>query len=402
LADPRKPRRLTTLAIHAGTRLEGSRAVPVVPPVHISAVSYFDSAEDLDRSLDGHDFVYGRVSAQSSALLEQTVSALEGAEACVAYASGMAALRAVLEAQGLREGDRAVMPSDGYGASRFLYKNELAARGVELIGLPLCSPDAPERIRELRPKFVLAESITNPLLSVADIPALAQACRAVGAVLAVDATFPSPVLQRPIELGADYSVQSTTKWINGHSDATGGTVSGTSARIEPLKVARISTGAILGPFEAWLTLRGIRTLPVRMRAHCENAKRVAERLVESARLERVIYPGLPGDPNHERAKRMLEGGAFGGLLAFEIRGADRAASFRFLDALRLAKPAPSLGDVTTFVMHAASASARRHTPEERAAAGIRENLIRVSVGLEDPDEIADDLLQAIERSGEAR
>jgi cystathionine gamma-synthase len=396
-----RPKRLETIAIHAGTRLAGSRSVPVVSPVHVSAVSYFDSSEDLDRSLDGQDYVYGRINAQGSSLLEQAVTELEGAEDCAAYASGMAALKAVLDAQELRPGDRMVMTSDGYGATRLLYKAELAARGVELVAIPLCAADAPGRIRELHPKFVLAESVTNPLLSVADVPALVEACRDVGASLAVDATFPSPMLQRPLAFGADYSVHSTTKWINGHSDATGGVVSANRARIAALKKARVSTGAILGPFEAWLTLRGVRTLPVRMRAHCENAMRIAERLSGSALLERVLYPGLPSDPNHPVAKRMLEGG-FGGMIAFEIRGADRARCFRFLEAVRLAKPAPSLGDVTTFVMHAASASARRMTPEERAAAGIRENLIRVSVGLEDADDVADDLLEAIDTAMGAR
>ncbi|HYX93403.1 MAG TPA: aminotransferase class I/II-fold pyridoxal phosphate-dependent enzyme [Myxococcaceae bacterium] len=399
MAERRK--RLETIAIHAGTRLEGSRSVPVVSPVHVSAVSYFDSAEELDRSLDGQDFVYSRINAQSAWLLEQAVAALEGAEDCAAYASGMAALKAVLDAQEFKSGDRAVMTSDGYGATRLLYKTELAARGVELVAIPLCAAEAPGRIRELRPRFVLAESVTNPLLSVADVPALAEACRDVGASLAVDATFPSPILQRPLALGADYSIHSTTKWINGHSDATGGVVSGNRARLAALKKARISTGAILGPFEAWLTLRGVRTLPVRMRAHSHNAMRIAERLADSDLLERVYYPGLPGDPNHAVARRMLEGG-FGGMIAFEIRGADRSRCFRFLEVVRLAKPAPSLGDVTTLVMHAASASARRMTPDERAAAGIRENLIRVSVGLEDPDDIADDLLEAVEKAMGAR
>jgi cystathionine beta-lyase/cystathionine gamma-synthase len=377
---PDRKKSPNTLAIHAGTRLEGSRSVPVVSPVHVSAVSYFDSADDLDRSLDGQDFVYSRINAQSAALLEQAVAALEGAEDCAAFASGMAALKAVLDAQGLRAGDRVVMTSDGYGATRLLYKTELADRSVEI-----------------RPRFVLAESVTNPLLSVADVSALAEACRDVGAVFAVDATFSSPMLQRPLALGADYAIHSTTKWINGHSDATGGVASGDRQRISALKKARISTGAILGPFEAWLTLRGLRTLPVRMRAHCENAMRVAERLAASPLLERIRYPGLESDSTHGVARRMLTGG-FGGMIAFEIRGADRAVCFRFLEEVRVAKAAPSLGDVTTFVMHAASASARRMTAEERAAAGIRESLVRVSVGLEDAGDIADDLLQAVEKA----
>lgn len=385
-----KPR---TVALHASTRLE-SKSQPVVPAIHVSAVSFFDDADALDASLDGKDFVYTRIAGQNAALLEEAIAALEGAEACVAYGSGMAATRALLHGSKLVRGDAMVIAADGYGATRSLVKQFCAEREVALHPLALHAADAADRLRALKPKLVLAESMTNPLLSVLDPRGLARACRDVGAVLAVDATFVSPVLQRPLALGADLVLQSTTKWINGHSDATGGTVSGSREHIEPLRAARILHGDVLGPFEAWLTLRGLRTLPVRMAAHSANALAVARRLSQSKLLERVLYPGLESDPNHRVAREVLDGG-FGGMVAFEIRGADRARCFRFLERVKLARPAPSLGDVMTLVMHAASASARRMTPEERAAAGIRENLIRVSVGLEDPDDIADDLLSAV-------
>ena len=389
--------KVQTLAIHAGSRLSGSFAQGITPPLHLAAVSYFDDAQRLDQSLDGRDFVYTRISAQNVVLLEEAVAALEGAEACVCYASGMAALRAVLEAQSLKPGDRVVMPADGYGATRALFKSVLAARQVELFPMLLSEAEAPGKIAALRPKFVLAESITNPLLSVPDLPKLAQSCRDAGAKFAVDATFASPVLQQAHLNGADYAVQSTTKWINGHSDAMGGTTSGKRELIEPLRAARVLEGGILGPFEAWLTLRGIRTLPIRIKVHSQNAQHVANRLRESSVLDRVIYPGLSSHPNHGIAQRVLTGG-FGGMLAFEIKGASRREAFRFLECVRLAKPAPSLGDVTTLVMHPATASARRMTAAERETAGIRENLIRVSVGLEDPDDIADDLIQAVQRA----
>ena len=390
------PKKVETVAIHAGSRLGSSSAQGVAPPLYLASVSYFADAETLDASLDGKDFVYTRISAQNVVLLEEAVAALEDAEACAAYASGMSALRAVLEAQSLRPGDRVVMPADGYGATRALFKALLAPREVELHPLLLSEHDAPRKIIALRPKFVLAESITNPLLSVADLPKLIQACREVGARFAVDATFASPMLQQAHRLGADYAVHSTTKWINGHSDAMGGVVSGSAENIAPLRSARVLEGGILGPFEAWLTLRGIRTLPLRMKAHSQNALDVANRLRASEDLERVIYPGLPSHPDHAVAHTVLKGG-FGGMLAFEIKGATRRESFRFLECLQLAKPAPSLGDVTTLAMHPATASARRMTAQEREAAGIRENLIRVSVGLEHPDDIAEDLLQAVRR-----
>jgi len=392
----RTPAALATLAIHAGSRLPESSAVPITPAVHTAAVSWFDSADELDAALDGKDFVYTRIRGENSVLLEEAIAALEGAEASAVFGSGMAALRAVFDAQGLAPGDRVVLPSDGYGATRALFKRLAEQQRVELHALKLSDPPSLERIAALRPKLVLAESMTNPLLAVPDLPAIARAAHAGGAVLAVDGTFTSPMLQRTLAQGADYALHSTTKWINGHSDATGGVVSGTRARIDPLRGARVLEGALLGPFEGWLTLRGLRTLPVRMAAHSAHALHVARRLREHGRIARVLYPGLEDHPDHATARALLKGG-FGGMVAFEIAGAGRAESFRFLESLRLCRPAPSLGDVTTLVMHAASASARRLTPEERAAAGIGENLIRVSVGLEDPEEIAEDLLQAVGR-----
>lgn len=386
-----------TVAVHAGSRLSGGRTIPVVPALHVSTVSYCDSSDELDEALDGKDFVYSRISQQNTVLLEEAVAALEGAEACVAYASGMAALKAVFEAQHLKAGDTLVMPADGYGVTRLLYKQLCSRAGVELVPLMMTDPGTPARIVGLRPRLVLAESVTNPLLRVPDIRALARACKEVGAAFAVDGTFPSPYGQRALALGADYAVQSATKWLNGHSDALCGTVSGSKERMAVLRSARLLAGDVLGPFEAWLTLRGIRTLPVRMKAHCEHALHVARRLSESPLLERVIYPGLPSHPDFAMAGQVLENGA-GGMVSFEIKGAGRPECFRFLEALKLARPGPSLADVVTLVMHAASASARRMTPEEREAAGIRENLIRVSVGLEDPDDIAEDLLGAVARA----
>ncbi len=391
MSAPRKP---ATDAIHAGSRLPESSAIPITPAIHTAAVSWFDSSDELDAALDGKDFVYTRIRGENPVLLEEAVAALEGAEASAVFGSGMAALRAVFDAQGMSPGDRVVLPTDGYGATRALFKRLADRHQIQLFPLKLSDPASIEQFVAIRPKLVLAESMTNPLLAVPDLPSISHAAHAAGAALVVDGTFTSPVLQRTLSQGADYALHSTTKWINGHSDATGGVVSGTHARIDPLRGARVLEGALLGPFEAWLTLRGVRTLPVRMAAHSTHALHVARRLREDARVARVLYPGLPDHPDHATARALLHGG-YGGMVAFEIAGAGRAESFRFLEALRLCRPAPSLGDVTTLVMHAASASARRLTPEERAAAGIGENLIRVSVGLEDPDDVAEDLLQAL-------
>ncbi|HZN93154.1 MAG TPA: aminotransferase class V-fold PLP-dependent enzyme [Myxococcales bacterium] len=382
-----------TAAVHAGERVEGSRAIPVTAPIFTASVSYFDEADALDAALDGKDYSYTRIRGQNAVLLEEAVAALEGTEDCAAFPTGMAALKALLESLGLQPGDRVAIANDGYGASLALVKAFARERGVEVQLLSMTAPQTPGELRRLKPRVVMAESVSNPLLSVPDLPALAEAAHDAGALFVVDATFPSPALHRAASFGADLVLQSTTKWLNGHSDAMGGTISGARERIAPLKAARVLHGAVLGPFEAWLTLRGVRTLPVRMAAHSAHAAHVVERLKASALVERIYYPGLPEHPQHAVARRMLSGG-FGGMLAFELRGAGRAQCFRFLEQVKLCRPAPSLGDVTTLVMHAASASARRMTPEERAAAGIQESLIRVSVGLEDPDDVAEDLLQA--------
>ncbi len=390
----------TTAAIVAGSRLAPTAAHPLTAPVFASAVGWFDDAQALDASLDGKDFVYARIAAPNAQLLEEAIAALEGAEACAAYASGMAALRAVFDAQGLKAGDAVIVPGDGYGATRALFGQLCSERQVRLVPVMLAEPSAPAVLRQVRARLVLIESVTNPLVSVPDLGLLCGAAREAGGVVAVDGTFPSPIGQRALGLGADYAVQSTTKWINGHSDALGGTVSGSHGRIAALKAARVLRGDVIGPFEAWLTLRGVRTLPLRMKAHGANALQVATALSGSKDVNDVRYPGLPSHPQHAIARRVLDVAAagFGGMLTFEIPGADRARSFRFLEGVKLARPAPSLGDVATLVMHAASASARRLTPEERIEAGIGEGLIRVSVGLEDADEIAADLLQAVRAS----
>lgn len=389
----------STLAITAGST-PARAALPVAGPIHVSAVSYYDDAAELDAALDGGGYAYGRIRAPNAESLEQAIAALEGAEACVSYASGMSALRALWDSLALREGDVAMVPADGYGASLSLLKRLASERRVTLQLQRFTAPEALAAIAAAKPKLVFLESVTNPLLSVPDVTALASAAHHLGAAVAVDATFSSPLGQRPLSLGADLVLHSTTKWINGHSDALGGVVSGAKTRIEPMRAARILTGDILGPFEAYLTLRGVRTLPLRMKAHSEHALALAKALESSGKVANLRYPGLPSHPDHAVARRVLEveQSGFGGLMAFELPKGGRAEAFRFLEAVKLARPAPSLGDVATLVMHAASASARRMTPEERERAGISERLIRVSVGLEDPMEIAADLLQAIDSS----
>jgi cystathionine gamma-synthase len=290
-----------------------------------------------------------------------------------------------------------VIAADGYGVTRALLEQLGRRDGVEVSSMSFTGPDMGVRLANTQAKLVVCESVTNPLLQVPDLPMVAAAARAAGSRLAVDGTFPSPLGQRTLGHGADYAIQSTTKWINGHSDALGGTVSGSRVLIDPLRSARVLNGDIMGPFEAWLTLRGLRTLPVRLRTHGAHALALAKTLEGAPGISRVWYPGLPSHPQHVVAARVLDTSlaGFGGMLAFELTQGTRERAFRFLESVKLARPAPSLGDVSTLVMHAASAAARKLTPEQRAAAGITEGLIRVSVGLEDPGDLSDDLLNAV-------
>src|SRR5262249_15556531 len=209
-STPRKPADVRTRAIHAGSRLPDSNAIPITPAIHTAAVSWFDSSDELDAALDGQDFVYTRIRGENPVLLEEAVAALEGAEASAVFGSGMAALRSVFDAQGLVPGDRVVLPADGYGATRALFKRLADQQKVELFPLKLSDPAAIERFVAIRPKLVLAESMTNPLLAVPDLPSIAHAAHAAGAALLVDGTFTSPALQRTLSQGADYALHSTT------------------------------------------------------------------------------------------------------------------------------------------------------------------------------------------------
>ena len=250
-------------------------------------------------------------------------------------------------------------------------------------------------LKETKAAILLVETISNPLLKVADIPSLATLARRYDSCLLVDNTFASPYLFRPLEHGADYVIHSATKYLSGHGDVLAGVIATSTENKNRLFDLNKLTGGTLGPFEAWLALRGLKTLPLRMRQQCQNAQRVAEWLEKQPRVARVIYPGLPQHPQHALAKRLFEGKGCGGVLSFEIIGADRAKAFRFMEALQLCLPATSLGDIYSLIVHPASSSHRGLTPEERARVGIPDGLVRLSTGIESGEDILADLEQAL-------
>jgi len=250
-------------------------------------------------------------------------------------------------------------------------------------------------IKETHPVLLMVETISNPLLKVADIPALARLSHANGAVLLVDNTFASPYLFTPLSHGADFVIHSATKYLAGHGDVMAGVVITSSENKTKLYEMNKLVGAMLGPFEAWLALRGLKTLPLRMRQQCQSASQVAEWLARHPRITRVNYPGLPSHPQHALANHLFGGRGFGGMLSFEIAGADKSIAYRFMEALQLCLPATTLGDVYSLVLHPATSSHRGLTPAERALVGIPDGLVRLSTGIEDAADILSDLEQAL-------
>jgi cystathionine gamma-synthase/methionine-gamma-lyase len=298
-----------------------------------------------------------------------------------------------------------VAAADLYGATYALLERTLTSLGVGVHFVDITDLDqVAERVTAVRPTALVCEIISNPLMKVADVPALAEMARAAGASLIVDSTFASPCLFRPLEHGADYAVHSATKYLGGHGDLMAGVVACSAERGLDLRERQKLLGANLGPQEAWLGLRGLKTLALRMGQHCANAQIVAEWLEGHPAVAGVNYPGLPHHPQHDLAKRLLAWPArtraeagFGGMMSFDLKGAGEDEAFRFMEALELVAPATTLGDVYSLTLYPAHSSHRQVAPEVRKAIGIGEGLIRLSVGIEDAEDIIADLAQALAR-----
>lgn len=387
-----------TRAVHAGERAPAPDYTPVSTPIYPSVGYVYESMHDLDAVFAGtkKGYVYSRYATPTSVAFEQAVASLEMAEAGQAYASGMAAIHAVLLAAGARAGTSVVAALDLYGATFTLLQNLLDSLGVRVRMVDVDDLEQVEiALQETHPASLFVETISNPLLKVADVPALAGLAHRYGAVLLVDNTFASPYLFNPLQHGADYVVHSATKFLSGHSDVLAGVAVTSSANKEKLFELNKLTGGVLGPFEAWLALRGLKTLPLRMRQQCENAQRVAEWLSSHPRVAKINYPGLPDHPQHELAQRLFQARGCGAVLSFQIAEADRDSVFRFMQGLRLCLPATTLGDIYSMVLHPATSSHRGLTAEERGRVGIPDSLVRLSTGIEAVEDILADLESAL-------
>jgi cystathionine gamma-lyase len=372
-----------TRAIHAGQDADPTTGATVVP---IYATSTY--TQEAPGKHKGYE--YSRSGNPTRTALETCLAALEGGERGLAFASGLAATAAVVSP--LRPGDEVVAAADLYGGTYRLFERVFKPWGLVTHYTDETSPAGFAGLINHKTKLVWLETPTNPLLQILDIRAVAELAHKAGAILAVDNTFASPYLQRPLVLGADLVVHSTTKYLGGHSDVVGGAVVGKAELLQPIAFHQNAAGGVPGPFDAWLTLRGLKTLEVRMRQHCANARRLAGWLSEQRGVERVYYPGLPSHPGHELAKRQMRD--FGGMVSLRLKGGGEAAR-RFLTRTKLFSLAESLGGVESLVCHPATMTHASIPVEARTTRGVDDGLIRLSVGIEDAADLQEDLRQAL-------
>jgi len=377
-----------------GGRDVPSASRPLTPPIYQTNVYVFEHMDTVESVWEGKTpgFVYGRYGTANHTMLEGLVAALEGAEAAVACASGMGGTTALL--LGLFEaGDHLVAARDLYGSTMAFLRDDARRLGVETDFVDATDPRSILSALRPRTRAVFVEALSNPLLRLVDLPALAPELSRRGVELVVDSSLASPAVFRPIEHGATVVMHSLTKFISGHGDVTGGMVLGRTDAMARIRAAMIRAGANLGPFDAWLATRGARTLVVRLERQCASALRLAAFLEGQGAVARVSYPGLPSHPQHALAKRLMPRWQ-GAVLSFDLRGGAPAVE-RFMTRSRLFEFAPSFGDVATTWTYPARTSHRGVPEEEQAAMGIGPGLIRVSVGLEDPEDLRADLAQAL-------
>lgn len=390
--------KIHTKAVHAGDRKKPGPHVPVTTPIHAAASFFYEKMEDLDRIFGREEdgFCYSRYDNPSAAALEELVASLENGRGALACGSGMAAMHMAL-LTALSERRRSVLAADAlYGATVSLLLNVLEPSGVAVRFLDICNLDAVRSaVAEQKPGCILIETISNPLLRVGQLDRLAEIARDSGAALIVDNTFATPLMVRPLELGAHFVVHSATKYLGGHGDVLGGIVVTDAEHYESLRTLSRAVGPVLGPFESFLTMRGIKTFALRMERMCANACRVASWLAAHPAVARVYFPADPQHPDAPAIRRLFPPGLYGAIVSFELNNAGRAEVFRFMDALKLIVRATSLGDVHSMMLYPVMSSHREVSPKHRERMGIRENLVRLSVGIEAVEDIIGDLEQAL-------
>ncbi|GIU81408.1 MAG: cystathionine gamma-synthase [Pyrinomonadaceae bacterium] len=375
----------STIAIHVGNEPDlatGAVSVPI-----------YQTSTYAQEGLGKHKgYEYARTQNPTRSALERNIAALEGAKFGFAFASGMSAIDAVLKL--VRTGDHVILGDNTYGGTFRLFNKVLSNYGIEFDLVDTSNPENVERAFKPNTKMVFVETPTNPIMTITDLKAVSEIAHQRGAKVVCDNTFMSPYLQRPMEFGVDIVVHSTTKYLNGHSDSVGGFVAlNDEEDAEWIKFIQNSVGAILSPFDSFLVLRGTKTLAVRMEKHDQNGRAVASYLADHPKVKKVYYPGLPSHPQHELAKKQQKG--FGGMIAFETGSLENARTV--LESVRLCTLAESLGGVETLISHPATMTHASVPKERREKLGITDGLVRISVGIEDVEDIIEDLEQALSK-----
>ena len=373
----------STDAIHAGNEPDPTTGAVSVP--------IYQTSTYVQPELGRHKgFEYARTQNPTRRALEENLAVLEKGAAARCFASGMAAISAV--ATFAKAGDHVLVSDNTYGGTFRLYTKILASQGIEFTFVDTRDLSLVERSLRKNTRYVHLETPTNPMMSLCDIRRISELAKAAGALVLVDNTFASPYFQRPIELGADLVVHSTTKFLNGHSDSIGGVVVAKTRELDEwLGFVQNSAGAILSPFDSWLVLRGVKTLAVRMERHESNGRAIAAFLDHHPKVKKVFYPGLPQHPQHELARTQMSG--FGALISFEVGSYDNAK--KLLDAVKICSLGESLGGVETLICHPATMTHASVPPEDRDRLGITPGLVRVSVGIEDEEDLRSDLDRAL-------
>ena len=395
---------LHTRAVHAGDRKRtgvsnGQSWIPVTTPIHTATSFIYTDLDNLDRvfakDLEGPS--YGRYGNPTNEALEELVSALEGGAGSLACSSGMAALHMAINTALVDRRRVIVAAKLLYGATLGMLTRIFEPAGVETVWVDFDDPDAvAAAIAEHRPGALLMETIANPLLRVPALHRIGAMAKEAGVPLIVDNTFATPLIVRPLEYGATHVVHSLTKYLSGHGDVLGGIVTTGPEHLATLRDVSRTVGFTLGPFEAYLAMRGVKTFPLRMERQCANARAIADWLASHPAVDRVYYPADPNHPDAGNIGALFAPGLYGGMVSFEVKGAGREEIFRLMNSLRVVVPATSLGDVHTMMLYPAMASHRELAPKHRARLGIRDNLVRLSAGIESPEDIFADLGQALE------
>lgn len=395
--DPEELRKASfaTICVH-GSGGADPQTGAISFPIYQSSTFAFKSTQEGADIFAGRKegYFYTRLGNPTSSALEREMAFLEGGEAALATSSGMAAISTVIFTA-VESGENIVAHNTLYGGTHNLFREFLPNLKIEVREVDATNPENIERVMDKKTRLVYIETPANPTLQIIDIAALAEIAHRRGALLVVDNTFATPYYQRPIKFGADIVVHSATKYIGGHGDTVAGVIVGPKEFIKKAKTQILrDTGAVISPFNAWLLLRGLKTLPVRMERHSENAMRIAQFLSFHPKVSRVWYPGLRIHPQHELAKRQMDG--FGGMVTFELKGGRKAGEV-LMNSVKLITLAVSLGDVDTLIEHPATMTHSSYSQEELEEMGITEGMVRLSVGIEGVDDLIADLSQALKK-----